>query len=226
MKQSTILAFLAGAAATGVAVTLTGLGPEHASHASAGHHQPEKDGQGHNGHGAGGDHHQTEMSPEEEMAAWMASSTPGEHHAMLARAVGSWSAKTSFNMEPGAPPMEGEGTMTCEWVLGGRFVKSEMHMDDMMGMPFDGLGYSGYDNLKKEFVGTWMDTFGTGIMMMTGTHTGEQATMVGTVMTPAGEATMKIVSDWQDDDHFTDTFYDLMPDGSWQKSGHVAYTRK
>lgn len=213
MQKTTMLAFLAGVAATGGVVVLTGFGPEHEGHGQD------------TGHGAGNGQ-QASMTPEEEMAAWMATANPGEQHAALARSVGSWKAKTSFLMDPTAPPVEAEGTMTCEWVLGGRFVKADFHVDDMMGMPFDGLSYVGYDNIKQEYVSTWMDTFGTGIMMMTGTHDGDTATMGGTFMSPMGEETMKIVTEWTDDDHFTDTFYDLMPDGSWQKSGHIEYSRK
>jgi hypothetical protein len=33
-----------------------------------------------------------------------------------------------------------------------------------MGMPFEGLGYTGYDNVRRKYVGTWMDSFGTGLM--------------------------------------------------------------
>jgi hypothetical protein len=33
-----------------------------------------------------------------------------------------------------------------------------------MGMPFEGLGYTGYDNVKKQYFGTWIDSMSTGIM--------------------------------------------------------------
>jgi len=39
----------------------------------------------------------------------------------------------------------------------------------MMGMPFEGIGINGYDNLKKKFVSTWIDNMGTMIVMSTGT---------------------------------------------------------
>ncbi len=33
-----------------------------------------------------------------------------------------------------------------------------------MGMPFEGMGIDGYDNLAKQYVSTWVDNMGTGIM--------------------------------------------------------------
>ena len=35
---------------------------------------------------------------------------------------------------------------------------------EMEGMPFNGLGYTGFDNYKQQFVGTWMDSWSTGYM--------------------------------------------------------------
>jgi hypothetical protein len=33
----------------------------------------------------------------------------------------------------------------------------------MMGMPMSGFGMTGFDNTRKQYVGTWADTFGTSI---------------------------------------------------------------
>lgn len=206
MQRTHTLAFVAGLAAAGSLFFVTGFGPGHDDHEG---------------------HDKQAMSPEEEMAAYMATIMPGEHHKHLAKSVGTWDAKTSFMMEPGAPPMEGVGTMTCEMIFGGRYLEAKFHMDDMMGMPFDGLSHTGYDNIREEYVTTWMDTFGTGIMYMTGhIHENGKMEMHGTTAMPSGDKGMKIVSKWDGDDTFTDTFYDEMPDGSWAKSGHITYTRR
>jgi hypothetical protein len=37
-----------------------------------------------------------------------------------------------------------------------------------MGMPFEGIGTLAYDNAKKEFISTWVDNMGTGVMVLTG----------------------------------------------------------
>ncbi|MEM9373707.1 MAG: DUF1579 family protein [Planctomycetota bacterium] len=215
MQRSHLVAFAAGLAAAGSGFFVTGFGPDHGDHK---HHDHD-----HHKHAADA----PAMSPEEEMEAYMASIMPGDHHAELAKAAGTWDAVTSFMMEPGAPPVAGVGTMECEMVLGGRYLQGRFHMDDMMGVPFDGLSFAGYDNIREEYVTTWMDTFGTGIMYMTGhMHENGKMEMVGASAMPSGDRHMKIVSEWDGDDQFTDTFYDKQPDGSWMKSGHIKYTRR
>jgi hypothetical protein len=41
-------------------------------------------------------------------------------------------------------------------VLGGRFVE-QRYAGNFMGQPFSGLGYTGYDNYRKKYIGSWMD---------------------------------------------------------------------
>ncbi len=210
-KRAAGLAFGAGVVTTAAAVVLLGAGPDH-----------DHDHKPHDEHDAA-----AAMSPQEEMEAYMATIMPGEHHKHLVKSAGMWDAKTSFMMEPGAPPVEGVGTMECEMIFGGRYLECRFHMDDMMGMPFDGLSHAGYDNVRQQYVSTWMDTFGTGIMYMTGhMHENGKMEMHGKTAMPSGEKGMKIVSEWHSDDHFTDTFYDQMPDGTWVKSGQIEYTRR
>jgi hypothetical protein len=57
-----------------------------------------------------------------------------------------------------------------------------------MGMPFQGRGYTGYDNVKKKYVGTWMDSFSTGVMSFTSTKvTPKQITSVAEALDPSGK---------------------------------------
>ncbi len=37
-----------------------------------------------------------------------------------------------------------------------------------MGMPFEGISVTGYDNAKKIFVNSWIDNMGTGMMYLEG----------------------------------------------------------
>ena len=107
------------------------------------------------------------ISPEEMMAQWQAAMTPGPGHARLEPLVGTWKATTTLTMAPGAPSESSEGTSEHRWVLGGRFVE-QLYRGSAMGMPFEGLGYTGYDNASKRYIGTWMDSCGTGVMTSTG----------------------------------------------------------
>ena len=106
--------------------------------------------------------------------------TPGEGHKKLDVLVGSWNAKTTMWGDPSKPPEVSEGTSEHTWVLGGRYVEQKFE-GQFMGMPFSGIGYTGYDNYKKRYVGVWMDTFGTAMFHTTGSFdpTGKILTSTG-----------------------------------------------
>ena len=90
------------------------------------------------------------MSPEEQamMAAWEKAMTPGEQHARLAEHFeGIWDTRMSLWMEPGAEPMVSTGTSTSTMILGGRQLKMEFS-GTFMDMPFMGIGFTGYDNVR------------------------------------------------------------------------------
>ncbi len=101
--------------------------------------------------------------------AWMEYMTPGKYHDMMANAVGEWKTVTKWWMDPSAEPMVSEGTAVNEMIMGGRYLKST-HSGTMMGQSFEGIMIEGYDNTKKEFVSTWIDNMGTGIMFSTGKY--------------------------------------------------------
>jgi hypothetical protein len=110
---------------------------------------------------------QPAMDEKAAMELMMKLATPGEAHKKLDVLVGTWSAKNSMWMDPSKPPTVTEGASEHKWVLGGRFLEQRFE-GNFMGMPFSGLGYTGYDNYKKKYVGVWMDTAGTAIMSTTG----------------------------------------------------------
>jgi hypothetical protein len=120
-----------------------------------------------------------QMSAEQKaaMEAWMKYATPGPNHKLLEPFVGSWTIATTWWEAPGAPAQKSTGTAETAWVLGGRFIHEKV-TGEMMGMPFEGIGYTGYDNYKKHFIGTWMDAMGTMVMISTG-----QADASGKVLT-------------------------------------------
>lgn len=102
-----------------------------------------------------------EPTMEEMMAAWEAAATPGEHHRLLDRFVGTFDAEVSYWMDPAAPPQVSHGTMVNEWILDGHHLK-ESYSGDMMGEPFEGLGLWSYDNAAKTYRGLWTDSMSTG----------------------------------------------------------------
>lgn len=109
------------------------------------------------------------MSAEEQAAmdAWMKAATPGEAHLALEPFIGSWKVRVTSWPAPGAPPSTSTGSSEAEWILGKRFVK-ERFEGEFMGMPFEGLGITGYDNTRRQYRSFWIDNFGTTMLTMTG----------------------------------------------------------
>lgn len=121
------------------------------------------------------------LTPEQQaaMEAWMKAATPGEAHKALEPTIGSWNVTSTSWETPTAPAQQGVGTSENTWVLGGRFVRQDFQ-GEFGGMKFQGLGYTGYDNFKKKYVGTWMDTMGTMMMTMIGTVDASGKVFTGT----------------------------------------------
>ena len=128
------------------------------------------------------------ISEAEMMAQRQAAMTPSAGHARLMPMVGTWRATTTFTMAPGAPPQVHGGTSVHRMVLGGRYLE-QMYKGMSMGMPFEGVGYTGYDNVQQRYVGTWMDTFGTGVMNFIGVGkpTDERIDTVAEAIEPSGQ---------------------------------------
>ena len=139
---------------------------------------------------------ETDSKPKEEpwvpvdsataMKLMMEYGTPGEWHKMLVQSKGTWAGEVTMWMAPDAPPSTSTMTMTNKMVMDGRYQVSEAK-GNMMGMPFNGMGTTGYDNHKKVYVSTWIDNMGTGIMKMEGPwdEATKSMTLTGTMMNPA-----------------------------------------
>lgn len=161
------------------------------------------------------------------MEAMMKAGTPGAEHKMMADWVGSWSVKTKMMM-PGAPVMEGTGSAVITSIFGGRYFQ-EAFKGDMMGMPFEGMGTSGFDNVSKKFVGTWVDSMSTGIAVTEGTWDAASSTFKYdmtfndpvTGKAKHGKISVKVV----DKNTHVSEFWDEM-DGKWVKTMELTYTRK
>ena len=102
---------------------------------------------------------------------------PGAPHAFLQKFVGEWEGSMSVMGMPGAP-----ASQKITEVFEGRFIRTE-HTGNMMGMPFEGVGYTGFDNYKKKFNSVWMDSMGTVMHHSEGmlNQTGDTMTLWGTM---------------------------------------------
>lgn len=112
---------------------------------------------------------QAQMSAEERaaMEAWMKAMTPGAEHQRLATYVGKWTGTVTMWQAPGAPPEVSRTSAERSMGLGGR-VLTEHWTGNLMGMPFEGTGMTGYDKAAKKWWSAWSDNFGTGVMVSHG----------------------------------------------------------
>lgn len=165
-----------------------------------------------------------------EVKAWTEYATPGDIHKQLAKSDGSWTGETTVWMGIGAPPITSKSSMVNRMIMGGRYQQSEMK-GDFMGMPFEGMSITAYDNYKKKFISTWIDNMGTGLMKMEGVW--DEATKSvksdGTMLNPANgkECKMRQVYTFVDDN--TELMEMYGPDsktGKEFKSMEIKFTRK
>jgi len=162
------------------------------------------------------------------MAKMMEFATPGAPHKVLEGKVGKWTAQVKTYMEPGKEPMTSTATCESKWVLDGRFVE-DTFTGTVMEMPFHGRGMTGYDNMKKKYVTSWVDTFSTAIMVTEGTFDAGSKTFNFTGQMPdcmAGKyVATRIVEKHADADHFTFQMFSPGPDGKEMLGMEIAYTR-
>ena len=126
-----------------------------------------------------------QMSEQEIMAIYMKYATPGPEHEILKSWAGNWKVVSKSWMAPGEPQV-GEGTAVRTMVLGGRYLQDE-YKANFMDQPFEGMGITGYDQYKKEYVSFWIDTMGTGFLIARGKMdaAGKVLTLTATYDDPA-----------------------------------------
>ncbi len=172
------------------------------------------------------------------MTQMMELSKPGENHKLLADLAGTWTytIKMWMNPDPNAKPEESKGTAVRKPMLDGRFfvvdVTGKMEMPQPDGkkkeMTFKGMGVDGYDNVKKKFVGSWVDNMGTGIMLSEGDY--DPATKTFTYSSeyegiPGMKQKIREVIKIVDKDHHTFEWYENRG-GQEAKTMEINYTRK
>ena len=163
------------------------------------------------------------------MEKMKALSAPSEAHKVLEAFAGKWTYTGKFWMTPDAPAQEMTGSAENEMMFGGRFLKQES-TGPWMGETFHGLGYTGYDNIRREYASVWLDDMGTGLMTVSGSYDAATKTLtqIGANSCPlTGEKARVSRSTWTvvDNDRTTYTSYLFGPDGKEFKSMEINYTR-
>jgi hypothetical protein len=159
---------------------------------------------------------------------WMDYMTPSDMQQMIAKWDGEWNEEVKMWQAPGTPEQSMQSFCTNKMILGGRYQESR-HEGNFMGMPFEGIGIMGWDNVRKVFVSSWIDNFGTGMMYMEGTWdaTKKAMTLTGKMTDPVSgqQVDVKQVMTIIDDD--TQTLEQFsMYQGKEFKSMEMKLTRK
>ena len=96
-------------------------------------------------------------------------------------------------MQPDTPPMVSTGAGTAEMILGGRYLLEKMS-GTAMGMPFEGMGITGYDNMTGVVTSVWYDNMGTMTLVATGKYEkpGTPLELSGTMLDPMSGMEMKV----------------------------------
>jgi Protein of unknown function (DUF1579) len=165
------------------------------------------------------------------MNAMITYGTPGKMHEMMASWNGTWTGETTMWDYEGAAPKTSAGTAVNSMTMGGKYQMSK-HTGNMDGMPFEGLAIMGYDNSSKQFVSSWIDTWSTGIMNMTGTWDEATKTLTSTgtmpdICRPGKQCTLREVYTVVDEN--THNFVMYGPDqktGKEYKMMEIKMTRK
>jgi hypothetical protein len=111
--------------------------------------------------------------------------------------------------------------------MDGRYVVGH-YSGMMMGMPFNGMDITGYDNALKAFQNVWIDNMGTGMMITEGFIDKDANTITykGKMVMPDGsKADVKNVVTILDKDHSTFEMFVDMGSGE-TKSMEIKYKRK
>ncbi len=171
------------------------------------------------------------MSPEqqaqmEKMKAMMA---PGVSHKALEAFAGKWNYISKFWMSPEGKPEETTGVAEHTMIYGGRFLKQDVK-GTWMGQPFEGMGITGYDNIRGQYQTLWVDSMATGMMWVSGQYDAATKTLnqAGANSCPlTGEKDRKGHSEWKvtDNDHNTYTAYMSGPNGKEVKMMEISYER-
>jgi hypothetical protein len=153
----------------------------------------------------------------------------GPQHEGLKKRVGEWNLTVKSWMDPSQPPSENKSTSVVTALMDGRYIQ-EVSTGDMMGMPFQGIGITGYDNVLKKYVSTWMDNFGTGIMRSEGAAdaSGNVVNWTGESADPMTGKKMKyrMVDRTIDDNKHVFEMFGPGPNGKEGKMMEITYERK
>lgn len=161
--------------------------------------------------------------------AWIDYATPTKAHEMLAKDTGTWDAEMTFWMPESPEPQKATSVATYKMILDGKYQEG-VFKGDMWGMPFEGRGTTAYDNASKQFITTWIDNMGTGMLVSRGQYdeTSKTITFSGAMVDPVTgkEKKVKEIITYIDDNTQKMEMFDIDANGKEFKNMEINSKRR
>ncbi len=144
---------------------------------------------------------------------------PAAEHEWLQHLVGEWDGEVEALL-PGQPPRRSKGTESVR-AVGGFWILSEIQGTcPVMDVPFTSFLTLGYDQDRKTFVGTWVDSMSSHLWQYEGTLDPVRNTLTLETegpcpMAPEKQSKYKEVIELRSKDHKVFTASILGEDGQW-----------
>lgn len=153
---------------------------------------------------------------------------PSEAHQKLADYLGTWDSDWKMGMG-GQFASIGHYKVVTSWLVPGKFTKSELS-GTFMGEPCSSFVFTGYDNFKKAYVRSMIDSSQTFILGAQGKLGQDGKTMIwyGTMdeyLTGEVGKMVKYVVRWSDADHFVEEVHDLAIGETDTKVMEISFAR-
>jgi len=152
---------------------------------------------------------------------------PGPQHQKLAANAGTWDAAIEM-MGPDGKMQPSKGVSVMTMGPGGFWLLDNFNAD-LGGMPFHGMGSTGFDPQKGKYVGTWIDSMSPTLMVLEGDFdaAGKVLTMSGTAPGYDGKpAVHRMVTTHVDAKTNRFEMFVTGSDGKEMKMLSITYTRR
>lgn len=161
-------------------------------------------------------------------AATNTSGEPGSHHQQLAdHFVGKWNVEQTL-WSAGPAPIKELGTEVGELTFAGRHVISTL-TSQFSGQPYTGVSIMSYDNDKRKYYSTWVDSLSTSQFRCEGDYSSQNTTYIfhcgmNDPKNPKGAIPVRGVIRIDDSQSHTVEWY-VSPDGKERLSNRSVYKR-
>jgi len=154
-----------------------------------------------------------EHSPADMNRRMMESIAPNRFHKRLERFLGDWDVELRIWMMPGAEPMVSKGSAQWTWLYPGKWIQGDSDVS-MMGMQVRSRTVMGYDNFKRKYVSSVVNSLETALRSFEGNFGKDENSLylygsVDEYMTGEHDKTAASVFRFDGADRFTMEVHDL-----------------